>query len=99
MSNNINNVIYPKKLAYRVDEFCKAVGIGRSTFYKLVKVGDINTVKLGKITIVPEKEIQRLLYFDGDEIISYSDLMRLDEHRRSLLHAEAIYTIKLGDRK
>ena len=40
MNKSENENALPIKLAYRVNEFCYAVGISRSTFYKTVKRGD-----------------------------------------------------------
>ena len=41
------------KLSLTVDEFCKAHGISRATFYELIKVGKgPATFKLGRLTRV-----------------------------------------------
>lgn len=50
-----------KPLAYRVSPFCRVIGIGRSTFYELVKRGEIRVVKIGGRTLVPASEAERLL--------------------------------------
>jgi excisionase family DNA binding protein len=49
------------KLAFRVPEFCRAIGIGRTTFYKMVKEGLIDTVKIGGMRLVPWTAVERLL--------------------------------------
>ncbi len=36
-----------------VREFCRRHGIGRTTFYKLVRSGTLHVVKLGPKTLVP----------------------------------------------
>jgi len=36
-------------------------GIGRSKFYELIKTGDIETIKIGRITLVPMTSIERLI--------------------------------------
>ena len=36
-----------------VKEFCRRHGIGRSTFYKLVRRGSLRVVKLGSRTLIP----------------------------------------------
>ena len=41
-----------ERAAWRVAEWCRAVGCCRSTFYTLVNSGAIRTVKLGWITLV-----------------------------------------------
>lgn len=48
-------------LAYRVNDFCRAIGIGRSTFYKMLERGDIKTVKVGGRRLVPAPEAARQL--------------------------------------
>ena len=44
-----------------VDDFCSSLNIGRTTFYKLVKEGRIKLVKLGRRSLVPRTERDRLL--------------------------------------
>ena len=48
-------------LAYSVDNFCRAIGIGRTKFYDLVRERKIRTVTIGGRRLVPATEIQRLL--------------------------------------
>ena len=40
-------------LAVRISDACRMTGIGRSKLYELIKAGDIATVKVGTITLVP----------------------------------------------
>ncbi len=49
----------PAKLAYSVRSFCDAFDIGKTTFYELVKAGEIKTAKIGAKTIVTSTEAQR----------------------------------------
>ena len=49
------------KLAYTVGEAVAALGIGKTTLYKLIKEGQINTVKIGARTLIPTGAIQSLL--------------------------------------
>ncbi|WP_213775056.1 helix-turn-helix domain-containing protein [Bradyrhizobium sp. dw_78] len=44
-----------------VDEFCKMVGIGRSTFYKAVAAGDLKVRKYGKRTFITREEMLRFV--------------------------------------
>lgn len=44
-----------------VDDFCSSLNIGRTTFYKLVKDGRIKLVKIGRRSLVPRTERDRLL--------------------------------------
>ena len=44
-----------------VNEFCKMIGIGRSTFYKAVGAGDLKVRKYGKRTFVTQEEMKRFV--------------------------------------
>jgi excisionase family DNA binding protein len=59
-----NNTITPKPaapVAYRVNRFCDAMGLGRTKFYALVRQGKIRTVRIGGCRVVPASEVERLL--------------------------------------
>lgn len=66
-STNKNSHPNPKRspdqarLAYRVDDFCRAIGICRSNFYSQMKDGSIRTVVIGGRRLVPASEVERLL--------------------------------------
>jgi excisionase family DNA binding protein len=47
--------------AHRVKEFCAAVGISASTFWKYVKAGKIRVIRIGGRTLVAHSEAVRLL--------------------------------------
>lgn len=49
----------PNKVNWRVKEFCAAFGVSHTTFYELVKAGELHTVKLGKTTLVTQVEAER----------------------------------------
>jgi excisionase family DNA binding protein len=51
----------PDRPTLTVDEFCKMVGIGRSTFYKAVAAGDLKPRKYGKRTFVTRDELKRFV--------------------------------------
>ena len=53
-------------LAYRVAQFCKAVGVGKTKFYELVAAGKIKTIVIGGRRLIPAQEAQRLVR-DGCE--------------------------------
>lgn len=61
MTESQNNKTLTPKLAWQVNEFCQAIGIGRSTFYKMVARGEIETVIFGGRRLVPEPVASRLL--------------------------------------
>jgi excisionase family DNA binding protein len=48
-------------LAYRVKQFCKSIGLGKTKFYELVRDGKIKTVVIGGRRLVPASEAKRLL--------------------------------------
>lgn len=50
-----------KPAAFAVRQFCRWANISRSTFYKEVKAGRINPVKLGGKTLILVKEAERWL--------------------------------------
>lgn len=52
------------KLAFRVDEACHALGIGRTSLYELVKTGELKLIKIAGRTLVPRSEIERLTRVD-----------------------------------
>jgi len=43
----------PTPITVRVREACRMTGIGRSKFYELIAAGDIETIKVGTIRLVP----------------------------------------------
>jgi predicted site-specific integrase-resolvase len=46
--------------ALRVDEFCERYCVGRSTFWKYVKLGRIRIITIGGRTVVPPSEVDRI---------------------------------------
>jgi excisionase family DNA binding protein len=40
-------------LTVRVSEACRVTGIGRSKLYELIRAGEIRTIKVGAITLIP----------------------------------------------
>lgn len=45
----------------RIAEACRITGIGRSKLYELIKAGDIEVIKVGRITLVPMASLDALL--------------------------------------
>ena len=43
----------PSVITVRIREACRITGIGRSKLYELIGRGDIETVKVGTITLIP----------------------------------------------
>ena len=48
------------KMAYRVDEACDALGIGRTSLYELAKSGQLKIIRIAGRTLVPRSELERL---------------------------------------
>jgi hypothetical protein len=48
-------------LAYRINDFCQAMGIGKSAFYILVKAGKIKTIVIAGRRLIPADEAHRLV--------------------------------------
>ena len=44
---------------WRVNEFCKAHGLGRTKFYELVAAGKIDVVKCGNTSLITDHVAQR----------------------------------------
>ncbi len=60
MRNEYREMSLPR-LAVSIPKACAALGLGRTTFYALVKAGQIRVVKLGRRTLVPMEELAKLL--------------------------------------
>jgi excisionase family DNA binding protein len=48
------------KYAFRVNEACRALGIGRTSLYELVKLGQLKLIRIAGRSLVPISEIERL---------------------------------------
>lgn len=48
-------------LAYCVEDAAKALGIGRTQTFYLIRDGQLKAVKIGRRTLVPVKEIEAFL--------------------------------------
>jgi excisionase family DNA binding protein len=53
----------PERLAYRIGEFCHAIGLGRTRVYREIANGRLEVVKVGRRTLVPRRA--------ADEFISH----------------------------
>jgi excisionase family DNA binding protein len=50
-----------KPLTVRVRDACRMTGIGRSKLYELIASGDIRTIKVGSITLIPTASLEQFL--------------------------------------
>lgn len=48
------------ELAYSISRTAKALGVGRSTIYKLIKTGQVDALKIGTRTLITTASIARL---------------------------------------
>ena len=46
-------------LLHSIQASSKILGIGRSSLYVLIAEGEIRTVKIGRRTLIPDREIRR----------------------------------------
>lgn len=60
----------PCPITVRIPEACRITGIGRSKLYELIKAGDIPTIKVGSMTLVPLKGLEGFLERCGPETAS-----------------------------
>lgn len=47
------------RLLHPTAEAAELIGVGRSTLYELIKSGDIETVKIGRRTLIHHDELER----------------------------------------
>jgi excisionase family DNA binding protein len=59
--NSQSNLIASEKRAYRVNDFCAAHGVSRSTVYKMMKAGTLRTVLVGGRRLIPKDAAEALL--------------------------------------
>ncbi|MFN3945813.1 MAG: helix-turn-helix domain-containing protein [Allosphingosinicella sp.] len=46
-------------------EACRLTGIGRSKLYLLIQEGQLEVVKVGSMTLIPMRSLEKLLGVDG----------------------------------
>lgn len=56
---NAHTVRTERRVLLRVEEAAKALSIGRTTMYDLIRSGEIETVTIGTRRLVPLKAIER----------------------------------------
>jgi excisionase family DNA binding protein len=47
--------------AYRIDDFCRSFGVGRTTVYALLKNGTLRSVKIGRRRLITADSGEALL--------------------------------------
>lgn len=48
-------------ITVRIRDACLLTGIGRSKLYELIAAGEIETIKIGSITLVPVSSLEAML--------------------------------------
>jgi excisionase family DNA binding protein len=61
MSDHTSNSTIIPPAALSLSEFCKHVRISQSLAFKLIRDGKLRSVKVGRRTIIPSSEVNRLL--------------------------------------
>lgn len=51
----------PEILAFRANDACRALSLGRSTLYKLINEGKLKSITIAGRTLIPRTEIERLV--------------------------------------
>jgi excisionase family DNA binding protein len=57
----------PHKLAYRIDEACRASGLSRSTLYKLLQSGELTSIKVAGRRLIRAQDLTALLSIEESE--------------------------------
>ncbi len=52
--------VFIEPVSVRVSTAVKLTGLGRSTLYELIKSGEIETVKIGRSTLIPYRCLKKL---------------------------------------
>lgn len=50
-----------ERLAYRPEEAAHVLGLGKSKFYSLLATSNIQTVRVGRATLIPRSELLRFI--------------------------------------
>ncbi len=61
MTNTSLNVGAHEILAYTIPDFCKAVGLGKTKVYEMIKQGRLKSAMLEGRRIVPATEARRII--------------------------------------
>lgn len=51
--------------AFRINDACRLLGIGRTTLYGLARSGQLKLIKIAGRSLVPRSEIERLTQVDS----------------------------------
>lgn len=54
-------------LAYRIKEAAAALGVGRTTIYRLIQNGQLNVVRVGNRSLIPVEALEAFLARGGEQ--------------------------------
>jgi excisionase family DNA binding protein len=54
-----------RPITVRVKEACRLTGIGRSKLYMLIQEGHLEVVKVGSMTLIPMRSLEKFLGVDA----------------------------------
>jgi excisionase family DNA binding protein len=57
----------PERMSFSVNEAAAMIGLGRTTFYGLIKSGKIPVVKIGKRTLIRSTDLKHLITPDDEK--------------------------------
>lgn len=49
---------FPDPIAVRIPQAARLIGIGRSTIYQFINAGEIETIKVGRSTLIPTDSLR-----------------------------------------
>jgi excisionase family DNA binding protein len=58
---SLTNISDHERLAYTVADFCRMIGLGRSTVYAMIAKGEIQTAQIGHRRLIPHAAAVALL--------------------------------------
>lgn len=67
-----------ERMAYSIQEVLEAVPVSRATLMRALAAGQIRSVKLGRRTLIPRDELERLLR-DGVRTVAAWTTTRVEE--------------------
>lgn len=53
--------VYDEKVAYRIKDAARLLGVGRGTLFKLMKEGRLRRSRIGGVVVITRAEIERLV--------------------------------------
>jgi excisionase family DNA binding protein len=58
---SLTNIVDHDPLAYSIADFCRLIGLGRSTVYAMIDSGEIQVAQIGNRKLIPRAEATALL--------------------------------------